>query len=145
MKKIKLLFFCFILTSSFSLRAEIIKNFELPVFEQEKKFKIEEARGKTVVLNFFASWCISCIQEMPELNALKASHPEALFIAVNAGDTSMQIKKLLRKHKFDFLILEDSTKEVSKSLGVNELPRTMIISPRGEILFNNSKPPKSLK
>lgn len=145
MKKINTLFLILILSFSFSLQAETIKSFELPVFEQGKKFKIEEARGKTVVLNFFASWCISCIQEMPELNALKGSHPEALFVAINAGDTPVQIKKLLRKHKFDFLILEDSTKEVSKLLGVNELPRTMIISPKGEILFNSSKPPKSLK
>jgi peroxiredoxin len=67
-----------------------------------------------------------------------------MFVAVNAGDTSVQIKKLLSKHPFNFLILEDSSKNISKSLGVTELPRTMIISPSGELIYSDSKPPKNL-
>ena len=132
-----------LLTLLFStqLNATVIADFELPIHGENKTFKIQEARGKTIVLNFFASWCLACIKEMPELNEMKTKNPDVLFVAINAGDTKEQIKKLLKKHPFSFTILEDSTKEVSKKLGVNELPRTMIIDPHGNITYSASQIP----
>lgn len=142
-------FLCLILVQlscmSFS-QAKTMTDFELPIYGEKKIFKLSEQKGKTVVINFWASWCISCLKEMPELNELKAKNPgeNYMFVAVNAGDTPMQIKKILSKYKFDWLILEDSSKEVSKSLGVNELPRTFVISPSGEVKYSDVKPPKNL-
>lgn len=128
------------------VQAESLKPFELPVHDQQRIFKSKDYQGKTLVLNFWASWCIACIQEMPELNSLmeKNKRDDIIFIGINAGDTTVQIKKSLRKHKFNFLILEDSTKEISKKLGVSELPRTLVISPNGEVVYSHSKPPKSI-
>ena len=136
MKKI-LLAFLF----STHLGAAVISDFELPIHGETKTFKIQEARGKIVVLNFFASWCLACLKEIPDLNEMKAKNPHVLFIAINAGDTKEQIKKLLKKHPFSFTILEDRSKEISKSLGVYELPRTMIIDTHGNITYNASQIP----
>jgi len=144
MKKILFVILQIVLISS--LQAKTLPDFELPIHNEKKTFKLSEQKGKTVVINVWATWCISCIKEIPELNELKNKYPEQnyTFVAISAGDTGMQIKKFLSKHPFNFLILEDITKNISKSLGVTDLPRTIVISPAGEVIYSDSKPPKNL-
>lgn len=144
MKKIIFLMLQIVLMSS--LQAKTLADFELPIYNEKKTFKLSEQKGKTVVLNFWATWCISCVKEIPELNDLKNKYPgqNYIFVGISAGDTTMQIKKFLNKHPFNFLIVEDFTKNISKSLGVTDLPRTIVISPSGEVLYSDSKPPKNL-
>jgi thiol-disulfide isomerase/thioredoxin len=125
-------------------QAEVMKPFELPVYNESKTFKLSEHKGKTVVINFWASWCIACIAEFNELNQLKEKYPAALFVAVNAGEEKNKIAKLLRKHTFNYLILEDSERKFSKSVGVEELPRTMVIDSTGTITYNAKVPPKAI-
>lgn len=129
-----------------SVQSKTLPDFELPIHNENKTFKLSEQKGKTVVINVWATWCVSCIKEIPELNELKNkySDPKYTFVAISAGDTGMQIKKFLSKHPFNFVILEDSTKNISKSLGVTDLPRTIVVSPSGEVLYSDSKPPKNL-
>lgn len=142
MKKLFLLtIFCLF---SLSASSETMKPFELPIYNEQKTFKLQDYKGKTVVINFFASWCIACIQEFGELNQLKEKNPSAIFIAVNAGEEKAKITKLLKKYPFNYLVLEDSERKFSKSLGIEELPRTIIVNSEGVITYNGKTPPKNL-
>ena len=121
--------------------------FELERLDSSESFKLSNYIGKkTIIINFFASWCTSCITEIPELNALKKKYVgnQYLFIAINAGERSKVVKKFLKKYPFDFEILLDTKREVAKSYGITELPRTLIISKQGKIIFNENRPPTSL-
>lgn len=109
-------------------------------------FRLSDYLGKQViVINFWASWCPSCITEIPELHQLKKDHPNALYIGINAGERKSKVKRFLKKYKFNYIILMDKNRLISKSLGVESLPQTFVISKKKIITFRGHRPPKSLK
>lgn len=117
-----------------------------------KKFNGEtiqkpDLQGKILVMNFWASWCTSCLKELPELNALKKENTKKniVFLAINAGESKKKIKKFLRKHSFDYQILQDPERKYSKNLNVLSLPQTIIYSTiQKKILYRSHVPPKLL-
>ncbi|MCR9206260.1 MAG: TlpA family protein disulfide reductase, partial [Halobacteriovoraceae bacterium] len=99
---------------------------------------------KKVVINFWASWCTSCAQEVPLLESLQKQNPDVVFLAINAGDSKRKIKKFLKKYGFTWRVLMDKSKTFSKGLGVVSLPKTMVIDSKGKIIYEESVPPQSL-
>ena len=120
----------------------------LPNFAGGKSFHLKEesAKHKRIVINFWASWCTACIEELSELEALKIKYQKkgVLFVAINAGEKPKKIKKFLRKHKFSYDILEDKDRVLSKSLGVTELPQTMVLDNKMNIIFRSHRPPEKI-
>ena len=135
----------FILLST-SLQAKTFKDFTLPVFNSSKRFNLDKAlKEKKVLLNFWASWCTSCIQELPELRELKEKYgDDVVFVAINAGEKRFKIKKFLDKYDFPYFILVDKNKELPKSVGVLSLPQTFVIGEGREILYKGDRPPKKI-
>lgn len=99
-----------------------------------------------ILINFWASWCTGCIQELAELLALKEKYKDqkVLFIAINAGESKKKIKKFIKKYKFSYLVLLDKDRVLSKGLGVNNLPKTIVVNKKREILFTGNRPPKEI-
>ncbi|MFG1484587.1 TlpA disulfide reductase family protein [Halobacteriovorax sp. RZ-1] len=145
MRKVFLVIF---LLFSFNISAQKVEDFNLPIYNKSEIFKLSDSLIKydKVYLNFWASWCTACIQEMDELEALKIKYANKniLFVAINAGEKKKKIKRFLKKRSFSYLILEDSDRELSRKLGVTELPRSIIIDKKGNILYSSDKPPKDL-
>lgn len=107
----------------------------------------QELKGKAVVMNFWASWCEACAEEIDTLNSLKERYQnrkDISFVAVNAGDSESAIARFLRKTGFAYLIVSDQDKSISKKFGVMGLPQTLVISSKGEIVYQKSIPPESL-
>ena len=141
MKKFLSLFLLF----SLSCFSGEVKDFKLLTYKDKKEFNLADHLGKQViVLNFWASWCTSCITELPELHALKAKYPKALFIGVNSGESEKFVKKFLRRYKFNYKILMDQTKSVAKSYGIDTLPRTIVIDLKKKISYKGDRPPLKL-
>lgn len=127
---------------SFGAYSKTLQSFSLPVYKQEKPFAYKA--GKKTLVNFWASWCTSCIQEIPLLEELKKKNPDVTFIAINAGDSQKKIKKFLKKTGFSYTVLMDKSKKVSKGMGILSLPQTIVVDEKGEIIFHENIPPKSL-
>ncbi|MBD1397907.1 TlpA family protein disulfide reductase [Pontibacter sp. JH31] len=89
-------------------------------------YSSNELRGKVVVLNLWGTFCKPCILEMPELNRLKQSYAEkdVVFVSMSPEDKPI-IKKFLKKHVFDFIILPGSA-HYMKDFG-NTVPQTILI------------------
>lgn len=123
-----------------------VENFALPKLEDGKTFKLEENLGNGyIVINFWARWCTSCEEEVPELALLKKSPgaDKALFIGVNVGDSKEKAAKFAAKFKYPYLVVLDKDKAVAKKYGVLGLPVTLIISKDKKIVFRGSRPPKT--
>ena len=125
--------------------AAAAENFSLPALDG-KEFKLEDSLGKGyVVLNFWARWCASCEEEVPQLAALMKSTGTAkvLFVGVNVGDTETKAAKFVSKFKYPYLVVMDKDKAVAKKYGVLGLPVTLIIDPTRKIVFRGTRPPKT--
>ena len=135
----------FLLVSNVAL-AEKVTDFELISYPDHKKIKLSElARNKKIVLNFWATWCTSCVREIAILEDLKKRyHSEAEFIAIDAGESDNLIKRFIAKHTFSYNILIDENRLYSKSLGVTALPVTMVIDKDMNIIYRENVPPNTL-
>lgn len=101
-----------------------------------RTYRLEELRGKVVFMNFWATWCVPCLLEMPameRLNRKMAGRPFKM-IAVNQGDELQQIKKFLADKDFTYDLLLDVDGEIGANYGVNRLPLTYILDPDGNII-----------
>lgn len=129
-----------------SAYAEKFSDFKLPVYQTDETFHLsEKSKGKKILINFWASWCTSCIHEIPQLEALKARYgQDVLFVAVNAGEKANLINRFLNKNKFSFTILKDEDRTFSKSIGVNSLPVTIVLDKEMNVIYRDVVPPKSL-
>ena len=130
----------FFLISSLNAYSDVIKDFTLPVYNTNKTMKLSEL-VKKVLINFWASWCTSCIHELEILEKLKKENPDVEFVAINAGENKKKIKRFLKKYDFSYLILMDKNKKFSKSVGVLSLPQTFIIGKNNEVLYKGEVPP----
>jgi peroxiredoxin len=122
-----------------------VQLFSLPGLDG-KQFKLEDGLGKNyIVLNFFARWCTSCEEEIPELAALKKSPgaDKAQFVGVDVGDNAEKAARFVSKSAYPYSVVLDKDKGVAKKYGVLGLPVTVIISKDKKIVFRGSRPPKT--
>ena len=127
------------------VNAEKIKDASFPIFGSKEIHHLKKNNlGKKTIINFWASWCTACVKELEELETLKKNYPDYNYVAINAGEKNKKIKKFYKKYKFSYKILLDDKKEFSKSVGVLELPRTIVVDKDLNILYNSAIPPKKL-
>jgi len=101
---------------------------------------LDAYRGKVVILNFWATWCEPCREEMPSLNRLRKSlegRPVAMF-AVNVAEGEGRINAFLAKVPVDFPVLLDSDSQALRAWKVRVLPATFIIGTDGRVRYGHS-------
>ena len=101
------------------------------------RHRLADYKGRHVVLNFWATWCVPCIQEIPEIAAFHRAHPEVVVIGVaQDADDAAKVKRFAVKVKHDYpLVLSDDATE--KQLGSQRaLPTTRIYDPRGLVVYD---------
>jgi peroxiredoxin len=94
-------------------------------------------RGKVVFLNFWASWCGPCREEMPSLADLarQMDPRDTVFLAVSVDDEWSAVNTLLGDQVPPFRVLLDPTKQVSDSYGTHAYPESYVIGPDGKLLY----------
>jgi peroxiredoxin len=101
-----------------------------------KPVHFADYRGKVVLLNFWASWCGPCIEEMPRLSALQRAYAAAglQVIGISMDDTAAPAKRLLARQPVDYpVVLGDAA--LGETYGdVLGLPLTFLIDRRGHIV-----------
>jgi peroxiredoxin len=102
-----------------------------------KNLKLSEHRGDVVLINFWASWCGPCRQEMPLLSELHAKYKAMGFtvLGVNVEEDSSEAKKLLQNMPVSFPVLFDNESVVSKQYDVVAMPSTVLVDRDGKMRF----------
>jgi thiol-disulfide isomerase/thioredoxin len=100
--------------------------------------RLADYRGKVVLVNFWATWCEPCRDEMPSMQRLKeklAGKPFAV-LAVNLDEPEARIRKFLSPLKVDFTVLLDPGKAAARSWSARILPASFVIGPDGRIHYS---------
>jgi|SRR5579885_2219960 len=97
---------------------------------------LSDFRGKIVVLNFWASWCVPCVDELPSLNRLAQRYaPKGVqVIGVSLDEDPDQYRSFLLKHGVTFITVRNPSRTVSERYGTYKLPETYVISRDGRLL-----------
>jgi cytochrome c biogenesis protein CcmG/thiol:disulfide interchange protein DsbE len=100
---------------------------------------LEDYRGKPVLLNFWATWCVPCAAEMPLLNEMQKQYQgKILFIAASIDDEDMkpQVEAFIKKHQGEALtVMMGATLDSLDDFGVNKgMPGTVFIDAEGKIV-----------
>jgi len=98
---------------------------------------LSQYKGQVVMLNFWATWCGPCQQEMPLLDQIYKTYKPAGFtlLGISVDTDEPAVKALLARRPVSFTVLLDPKNEVSREYRVNEMPSTVIIDRKGEIRY----------
>jgi peroxiredoxin len=99
--------------------------------------KLSELRGDVVLINFWASWCGPCRQEMPLLSELHNKYKDMGFtvLGVNVEENSAAARKLLKDMPVSFPVLFDNNSTVSKQYDVVAMPSTVLVDRNGNVRY----------
>lgn len=101
-----------------------------------KNYKLSDLRGKVVILNFWASWCPPCREEIPSMDAvykeLKNKGLVIVAVSINQGGKK-DIDQFKRELPFSFPVALDPEAKAAKTYRVTSIPTTFIIDRQGKI------------
>ena len=100
-----------------------------------KTFDLAAQRGKWVIVNYWATWCVPCIKEMPDISRFVAAHQNVTAIGLAYEDSEpAEIKAFLAKHPVAYPIAQVSLDQPPKDFDEPRgLPTTYVISPDGKV------------
>jgi len=103
-----------------------------------KAHRLEAYRGKVVLVNFWATWCDPCREEMPSIDRLRESMQGKPFVvlSVNLAEPISRIRGYLQKMPVGFTVLLDRDMAVAKAWKARILPATYIIGPDGKVRYS---------
>ena len=104
------------------------------------EIKLSDYKGKTVVMNFFATWCPPCKSELPGFMKTKENYKdkEAVFLFIDVQESSDTVKSFVDDRGYtDMNPLLDSEGSVSEKYGIRGIPRTFILDKEGNIAFSH--------
>jgi len=110
-------------------------DFEIELINGEK-FRLSENIGKKIViLNFFATWCGPCKEEMPELTAFYEKHKEEPFIliGINADESPDKVKEFLQGFRITFPLGIDKGDKIQRAYTVRNFPTTVLVGADGRV------------
>jgi len=111
-------------------------DFTLPDIQDGKPaITLSALRGKTVYVDFWASWCAPCLRSMPLINELYAQYKDRGFevIAINVDDPIEDGRDFLLDTPLDYLIAADTENEVLEQYGVRGMPTSFLIDSEGVV------------
>jgi thiol-disulfide isomerase/thioredoxin len=102
-----------------------------------KAVNYEAFKGKPLILNFWATWCPSCKDEIPSLQSLyneQKSSQSVNIVTVLYKDDITSAQKYMKKYNYDFPVYTDSGNASARSLGLTGVPETYLIDKNGVLI-----------
>ena len=99
---------------------------------------LKKYKGKTLVIEVWASWCSDCVKAMPKMNELQANNPDVAYLFISMDKTPEKWKNGIEKHeiKGDHFMANDQMKGVfGKAIDADWIPRYIIVDKKGKIVL----------
>jgi thiol-disulfide isomerase/thioredoxin len=102
-----------------------------------REHRLADYKGRVVLINFWATWCAPCRDEMPSIQRLKEKLAGRPFVvlAVNLDEPESRIEKFLSEVRLDFPVLLDPGRRVARAWDARILPASYIVGPDGRVRF----------
>jgi len=115
---------------------EAAPDFNIALFEGGD-FQLSAQKGKVVVINFFASWCVSCGEETPVIEKAFHKYPPktVAFLAIAVDDTEKKAKAFLKKTGLTIPAGLDKSGKIKDAYGLYGMPTTFFIDKNGKISY----------
>lgn len=99
---------------------------------------LKDLRGRVVLVNFWATWCDPCREEMPSFERLRAKLDGKPFevITVNYGEGVAKINEFMRRHRLSLTVLLDPDKEAAAAWKAGGLPMTFLVDAQGKVRYS---------
>lgn len=112
----------------------VAPDFQLQTFDGTT-VRLSDYRGKPVVVNFWASWCVPCRDEQPVLRQLADTYRKrgVVFLGVNIQDTPYDAQQFVRQFAVNYPVVTDSKGAVFVNYGVVGVPETYLVTRQGTI------------
>lgn len=94
---------------------------------------LEKLRGHVVVLNFWASWCAPCVEELPSLMAMQKELPQVQVLAVSTDQDGEAYAEFLQKHPVELTKVRDAAQASNALYGTFRYPETFVIDKQGVV------------
>ena len=97
---------------------------------------ISDFRGKIVFLNFWATWCPTCVVEMPSMEKLhrKLKDSDFALVTVSIQDSATEVKRFFKQNKLTFTALLDSSGKTVPGFSIRAIPTTLMLDKTGRII-----------
>jgi cytochrome c biogenesis protein CcmG/thiol:disulfide interchange protein DsbE len=92
---------------------------------------LSSLRGHVVVLNFWATWCVPCIEEVPSLVRLQQRLPQVTVVAISSDEDPAAYRQFLMSNNVDFLTLRDPSQRIPHLYGTIKIPESYVIDRKG--------------
>jgi len=103
------------------------------IVDGSRTIRLSDYHGKTVVLNFWASWCAPCLEEFPSLIDLQKRMPQIIVLGVDFNDDPAAYRQYLVDNRIDLLTIHDESQQSNLAFGTTRPPETYIIDGQGKI------------
>jgi len=106
---------------------------DFTVQDSDRKITLSELRGKVVVLNFWATWCAPCVEELPSLVNLqqKMRNKGITVLAVSVDQDESLYRRFVQDHNVNLLTVRDANQKSNNLYGTVKFPETYIIDRNG--------------
>ncbi len=126
------------LVSKGSSRLEIgdaVPTAAIPRLEGEGSESLADYRGRWVLVNFWASWCLPCRAESPELEEFQRRHggPRFTVLGIDTQDLSDDARAFVEKYGLSYPQLRDGNGDIADEYGTTGVPETFLVDPAGKL------------